>query len=506
MKRIAGFWIALALLGSTARAAGADVPKVGEWDRFEATVRNPRPYADPYRDVTLKVTYTRPDRTIVEFWGFYDGDHTWRIRFMPNLRGRWTYEARFSDGAPGAKGSFECVASDLPGMIAADTRNPMWFGYSSGRHGLIRAFHVGDRFFAANWPVQKHQAFLDWADKQGYNTLSIASHYLNRDQPSRGQGWETPNLWPLNATEYRRMESTLDDLARRRFIVWPFSGFFGQKSNYPREADDQERYIRYTLARLAPYWNLMFNVAGPEPNLGQGWMAADDVQRLGRLIRKLDPSGHLLAVHNRTGDDPYRDSDWTNYGVLQGPKTLDVEVLSKGLLKNHHPAKPLLAQETLWSGNIHHIEKHGGYSENDLRKNAWVIQMSAAALVFADNNGDSSTGFTGSMELGEQRQSHHDIIRRVWDFMETIPYYEMRPRQDLTDRGYCLADPGSHYLVYLPEGGATNVTVEPGAYRVVWINGRNPTEQRSAGETKDGRKLVAPDAGDWLLYLVKRPA
>lgn len=499
MTQAVRFVMGLAL--ACAACAGAPVPKVGQWDRFEASLSNGRNYADPYKDVTLHVTYTRPDKSRVAFWGFYDGGGVWRIRFMPDRIGAWTWEASFSDGAGAARGSFECVPSELPGMITADRVNPMWFGWSSGRHVLIRGFHVGDRFFAANWPAEKRKAFLDWAGKHGYNLLSIASHYLNRDDLHRGQGWDTPKLWPLNAAEYSRMESVLCDLARRRMIVWPFAGFFGQKSNYPRDPEDQELYIRYTLARLAPWWNLMFNVAGPEPNLPKPWMAAEEVQRLGRLIRKLDPMGHLLAVHNYTGDDPYRDSEWSNYGVLQGPKTLSREVLSQGLLKNHHPSKPLLAQETLWSGNKVHIHHHGGYSEDDLRKNAWVIQMSAAALVFADNRGDSSSGFSGAMELGEQRQSHHEIVGRVWDFMETIPYYEMRPRQDLVDRGYCLANPGTRYLVYLPEGGATNVTIERGPFRVTWVNARNPAERRSGGLTTDGRDLAAPEVGDWLVYL-----
>ncbi len=492
--------LAIALL--TAVAACADVPlKVGQWDRFETVVANPRSYADPYKDVTLEVEFSRPDGVKVRFWGFHDGGQTWRLRFMPAMLGKWTWEATFSDGTPGAKGSFECVPSSLPGMISADVDNPMWFGYSGGRHELIRGLHVGDRFFAANWPAAKRTAFLDWVSKQGYNTLSIASHYLNRDVPNRGRGWETPKLWPLNAAEYRRMEEILDDLARRRIIVFPFAGFFGQSSNYPRDPQDQERYVRYTLARVAPYWNVMFNVAGPEPNLEKSWMADADVQRLGRLIKSLDPFGHLLSVHNRTGDDPYRDSDWTNYSVLQGPKTLNRAVLSRGLLRNHYPAKPVLAQETLWSGNKYHVPDKGGYSDDDLRKNAWVIQMSAAALIFADNDGDSSTGFSGTMELSDRKQERHDIIRRVWDFIASVPFYRMQPRQDLVDRGYCLAAPGLCYLVYLPEGGAVAVKVERGPYRAVWINGKNTAERRDAGRVEASRSFKAPAGGDWLLML-----
>lgn len=489
--------------GLAVSAAGPPESPIPQWGCFEAAVENSTTHHDPYRDVALETTWTRPDGTTIRFWGFYDGGTTWRIRVMADQVGTWHYEAKFSDGRPAVQGSFRCVASDLPGMISTEVGNPMWFGYRSGRHVLVRALHVGDRFFAANWPAEKRTAFLDWAVGQGYNTLSIASHYLNRNAEGRGQGWDTPQLWPLDAREYRAMEKILDDLARRRILVFPFAGFFGQSSNYPRHPADQELYVRYTLARLAPYWNLLWNVAGPEPNAGRGWMARADVERLGRLIKRCDPFGHLISVHNRTGDDPYRDSDWTTYGILQGPKTLDRQALGEGLLRNHHPAKPLLAQETLWSGNVNHIRKNGrDYSDDDLRKNAFVIQMSAAALVFADNEGDSSSGFSGTLELSQRRQERHDVIRRVWDFFETVPFYRMKPRQDLVDRGFCLAEEGKEYLAYLETGGRVNVSLKPGNYSVQWINPRRTSEVIQAGTTTDGQGLAAPAEGvDWLLRL-----
>ncbi len=484
---------ALLLLNCAAAA-----PQVGRWDRFETTVHNPRRYADPYNDVTLNVTYTAPGGERIDFWGFYDGGATWRLRFMPDRLGEWRYEAAFSDGAPGATGTFRVVESDIPGLIGADEHNPIWFGYRGGAHELIRSFHAGDRFFAANWPAEQRAAFLDWLVAQRYNMLSIASHYLNRDVEGRGRGWDTPKLWPLDAAQYRRMEAILDELARRRILVFPFAGFFGKNSNYPRDPEDQLRYVRYTLARLAPYWNLLFNVAGPEPNLRQSWMDSRDVERLGRLIKRLDPFGHLVSVHNRTGDDPYVGSDWTGYGILQGPKTLNRRRLALGLLANHHPRKPLYAQETLWSGN----KFHPPYSEADLRKNAYVITMCSAALNFGDMNGDSSSGFSGSLDLADRAQQRHDIIARVWDFFESVPFWRMTPCPEIVDNGYCLAEKGREYLVYLDEPGTVNVEVAGGPYRVTWINAQDTSDRRDAGFTEDGRGLTPPPGGDdWVLYM-----
>jgi uncharacterized protein DUF5060 len=480
--------------------------EVGLWDRFELSIENSKSYGDPYRDVSLDVTYTAPDGRTVNFWGFYDSGSTWQIRFMPDALGQWKYEAKFSDGSPGATGSFQCVRSDLPGLISTYEANPRWFGYKQGDPELIRSLHIGDRFFAANWPDDKREAFLDWTQSQGYNMLSIASHYLNRELPGRGGGWVTPDLWPIDAAEYRKMERHLDDLEDRRILVYPFAGFYGKNSDYPRDPADQLAYARYTIARLGPYWNLLFNVAGPEPNLKKSWMDPADVARLGKLIKRLDVFGHMLSVHNRTGDDPYVSSSWTTYSILQGPKTVDRKRLSLGLIRNLHGAKPLYAQETLWAGNKYHKEP---YTNTDLRKNTYVLTMSAAMINFGDMNGDSSSGFSGGMDLGERFQERHDILRKVWDFFETVPFHEMAPRQDLVDNGYCLAAPARQYLVYLERPGTVNVAAvrEHIEYEVTWINAQDTRDRRPGGTTSDGHGLSSPTTGDdWLVHLVAKPA
>ena len=101
-------------------------------------------------------------------------------------------------------------------------------------------------------------------------------------------GWNTPDLWDgqtraLHASEYQKLEVFLNDLAARRMLAFPFSGLFGKSSDFPTNQADQDLYLRYTLARVGPYWNLVFNVAGPEPLLPgdeskyQNAMAASDI-------------------------------------------------------------------------------------------------------------------------------------------------------------------------------------------------------------------------------------
>jgi len=489
--------------------------RVGQWDLFESPVRNERDYANPFEDVTLDVVYTRPDGVEVRFWGFYDGAGTWKIRFMPDQVGTWRYEARFSDGRSGVRGAFECTPSKIPGMISVYEDNPIWFGFKGGGALVVRSLHIGDRFFAdrdntvtgETWSAVRRTAFLDWAQGQGYNMLSIASHHLNRDSKGRGQGWNTPDLWDAdrqhaNPDEYRRMEGILNDLASRRIMVYPFAGLFGRDSDFPRDPAKQDLYIRYTLARLGPYWNVLLQVGGPEPRLkGKPYLSVEEINRLGQRIKELDVFGHPLSVHNPTGDDPFKDADWSTYGVLQGPKTLDRRKLSDGLLRNHHASKPLYAQETLWAGN----QFHPKYSLDDVRKNAWVLLMSAAAINFGDMNGNSSSGFSGTLDLSEKVQQRHDILKEVWDFFETVPFHRMKPRQDLVDNGYCLAEPGREYLVYLERPGSVSVQIDAGLYDAEWINAQDTRDVRDGVIVKSREPLASPqDGDDWLLHLTRR--
>ena len=219
--------IAAILLALSVQTAAAQ--EVGLWERFEADVPNTAAYADPYADVRLDVTYTRPDSSTVDFWGFYDGDSTWRVRFMPDQLGTWRYEARFSDGQPGTGGTFEVTPSDVPGMLSLDEQNPIWFGFEGGDPVLVRSFHVGDRFFATNWddPADstdgnERTSFLDWVEEQGYNTLSIASHYLK--PRGRGERLGVGDARPLGRGARTSRSGRVPGRWRRSSTRWPSGG------------------------------------------------------------------------------------------------------------------------------------------------------------------------------------------------------------------------------------------------------------------------------------------
>jgi hypothetical protein len=57
--------------GGGSSLTGATVPL---WARFETSLTNVHNYTNPFTDVALRSTFTRPDKSQVTFWGFHDGD------------------------------------------------------------------------------------------------------------------------------------------------------------------------------------------------------------------------------------------------------------------------------------------------------------------------------------------------------------------------------------------------------------------------------------------------
>jgi hypothetical protein len=256
------------------------------------------------------------------------------------------------------------------------------------------------------------------------------------------------------------------------------------------------------MSRLSCYPNLLLNVGGPEPLLrGRPYLTFDELNTLAGDIRRLDPFDHLLTVHNATGDDVFRGESVYGFGTLQGPKTRNRRELAEGLLRNHHPSRPLFAQETLWPGNTF---GHPEYTDEDIRKNAYVMLFCAAMINFGDMDGSSSSGFSNSMNLEDAVLERHAIIHSVWNTFDKLAWQNMKPRPDLVNGGYCLADPGKQYVVYLEQAAPIRIKIEKGPYDVEWIDAKHP-DRHEFGETiHDGNNLKPPSDGDWILRLTSR--
>lgn len=79
----------------------------------------------------------------------------------------------------------------------------------------------------------------------------------------------------------------------------------------------------------------------------------------------------------------------------------------------------------------------------------------------------------------------------------------MTPRNSLSSTAYCLADPGSEYLVYQPGTGAFDVDLQTGTYSYEWFNTVSGKIEGSGGVTASGgnRSFTPPFGNPAVLYL-----
>jgi len=80
----------------------------------------------------------------------------------------------------------------------------------------------------------------------------------------------------------------------------------------------------------------------------------------------------------------------------------------------------------------------------------------------------------------------------------------VRPHGELASTGFCLADPGGEYLVYLPQGGEVTVDLGPasGQMNVEWLCAAEGTLRHAEPVLGGGQlTLRAPFDGDAVLHL-----
>ncbi len=505
MSNISRIIIAIIAISSSFCSSDKTI-SIPKWGIFESELESEKIYNDPFADVDLLIRITRPDGSVFNHFGFYNGESTWNFRVMPDMVGLWKYECYFSDSTKSATGIFYCIRSDKSGPLVVDRENPFWPVFKDSPPKQIRSFHVGDRFFAANFDNHDRARFLDWISQQGYNMLSVASHYLNRNQAGRGIGWDTPKLWPIDPSQFQKLESYLYELEKRNIVIYPFAGFFGRAADWPTDPDEQELYIKYTLARLSPFRNIILNVAGPEPKLKpedyqNGKMKTEDINRLALLIKKYDTYGHLLSVHNRTKNeqneyehDPFIFEPWEDYSTLQGGKSDNTDDVYNFIIDSREVIKPIFAQEVLWYGNMY----HASLNEESMRKKAITLIMAGSFINFGDMNGNSSSGFSGCLDPDSAHLDAHITIHKVWDFFDEIPFLELSPRPDLVNGAFCLSNGAGKHLIYIPDGESFSVNFDLPATGN-WINPRDM--KINGGSVKiSENKIIPPDSNDWFFY------
>ena len=532
----------------TQGAVSRDAPEVPQYRLFEAEIRNERAYANKFTDVELSVEYRAPSGRVTRFMGFYDGHgaglgdaasgETWKIRFMPDEVGEWTYVYRWSDDTPGGEGRFDCVPEGAgKGILKAYVENPHWLAYNGTEPVWIKSYYetghgsIGQDF---DWIVENvYRKFLE----HGYNHIQVnwllslccfEQYYLDGPEPETldlalyeaGKVTSTMNL-----DVWRRMEMHLGWLNAHDIGVHMFLGFDGSRNEGPPWLDltreEQEFYVKYAVARLAPFanlagWNFVWEVDGGRE---------DQELLLARLIQKYDVFDHLRTYEDEFPREnhyhlpAYNFAAVENHGIAAPDKDQERHLWRSAW--THHMAcllgykgKPVYMSEgnALWRRFWH---ERVGATQEDLRRAAWACVTAGASFNWNGHAKEYELYAGGPTGLPFNDENPFTLSERyvqiVADVMNhEVAFYRMRPDDTLLSKHqvldvYALAEPGRQYLVFSMDGKPFSLTMEPGRYASVkWIDTRTGEQVAHPAVTVEGEPravaFVCPgDETDWVL-------
>jgi hypothetical protein len=351
-----------------------DGDKVEQWGLFEAAFKGPAG-GNPFQEVTLSAEFTHEHRS-VQVKGFYDGEGTYRIRFMPDTVGPWTL--RTSSSAPelnNQTGSFTCTPAQ------------------PGNHGPVNTAHQFHFEHADSTPYfpfgTTTYAFLFTPEDNAANSLAGMTGKFNKTRccilpKPLGQG---PQILPFpvsgagpdgrgGTNDYTRFNTAYFQLLEKRILQLQSVGVqadcilfhpydaWGYKS-MPNEVDDF--YLRYVVARLSAFRNVWWSIANEYDLVKAKTMS--DWDRFFRIVQAEDPYSHLRSIHHsRVIYD--NSKPWCTHASLQ---SYDFE---RSAERRAAWNKPIIYDEIQYEGDVE--RRWGNLSAEEMTRRFWLAIINGA--------------------------------------------------------------------------------------------------------------------------------
>jgi Domain of unknown function (DUF5060)/Protein of unknown function (DUF4038)/Domain of unknown function (DUF5605) len=397
-----------------AKSASAPADNIEQWGLFEISLAGPTA-GNPYKDITLNARFTLDHRTI-QVTGFYDGDGTYRIRFMPDAPGRWTYATQSSaHELTGHTGEFVCTPPTTLGNHGpVGTAHQFHFQYADG----TPYFPFGTTTYAYLFTTEGNaKASLAGMQTAHFNKarVCVPPKPLGTDtqilpfQSTAGATGKGDDLTRFNPAYFHQLEQRLVDLQKANIeadliLFHPYDAW-GYKA-MGAEADDF--YLRYVIARLSAYRNVWWSIANEFDLVKSKTMA--DWDRFFRITQAEDPYSHLRSIHHsRVIYD--HSKPWCTHASLQ---SYDFE---KSAERRAAWNKPILYDEIQYEGDVD--RRWGNLAAEEMTRRFWLAIIHGVYAthgeVFLSDTGESSWSDAGRLrgESGPRIAYLRALIERI---------------------------------------------------------------------------------------------
>lgn len=335
--------------------------KVERWDIYEATFQGPND-GNPFIEVEI-IGVFKHQENYIEVNGFYDGDGKYKIRFMPNMLGYWSFTTKSNiDLLNDIIGNFECIEASEYNHGPVRVREQLHFQYADG----TPHYSFGTTCYA--WIHQTNELqekTLETLKGSPFNKLRMCvfpKHYdYNHNEPElyayEGSLEKGFDYTKFNPQFFRHLEKKILDLQElgiecdlilfHPYDRWGFSNM---------GADNDDRYLKYIVSRLSAFRNIWWSMANEydlfkdfETNVMK--KTINDWERLAHIVEKYDKYHHLNSIHNCIEFYDYKKS-WITHCSMQRVDVYKTSENTDEWRKIY--GKPIVIDECAYEGNINH--------------------------------------------------------------------------------------------------------------------------------------------------------
>lgn len=455
MKRIATALFFGVFAGATWLSAGlVEAPvTVERWDVYEITLEGPSE-GNPFTEVRLTGLFT-DGKVSHEVPGFYDGDGIYKIRFMPEAEGHWTFETRSNrQDLTHQQGAFDVTSA------GADNHGPVHVAYT-----FHFAYADGTPFKPLGTTCYSWIHRPEWIEKETLATLAEApfnkirmaiwpqAHGADYMPPERFPWEGEPHHWDFsrpNADFYRHLELRIGQLRELGIecdliLFHPYGEGRWGIEDLPTPED--ELYLRYLVARLSAYRNLWWSIGNEYDFFRTKTM--DDWDRYFQVVQAADPYNHLRSIHNGYFFYDHNKPWVTHASVQNGAATLDPR---SAQMYRDVWRKPIVYDEVKYEGD--HTKR-------------WA-QLSGEELVLRFWNGTVAGAYVGHSEYF---QAPHDV---VWLGQGGTLKGKSPPR--LAFLRQVLEDSPGTGINPIDKWQDSRIGGKPGEYYLIYFGEETPTE------------------------------
>ena len=318
------------------------------WGIFELEFKGPT-VDNPFTDVQLSAEFKFQNR-VYHVDGFYYGNQTYKIRFMPEYEGTWSYFVSSNVTALNNKsGSFQCTAAESENHGPVSVRDTFHFKYADGKP----FYPVGTTAYA--WAHQEGSLIQETLNTLKMNTFNkirmtvmpkYYGRYVSNEPPyypyegSSEKGWDRMRFkveffqhFEKQVAELQKLNIEADIIIFHPYDKWGFS---------KGSIEENLLYIKYLVARLAAYRNVWWSMANEYDIMKK---PDSEWAIYFKELVKLDPYNHLKSIHN--GKQWYNHSlPWITHLSVQTP------FLEKTQTWRETYHKPVINDEFVYEGNV----------------------------------------------------------------------------------------------------------------------------------------------------------